>query len=97
MRPFVLTLEAEADINEIWEYIASDNLDAADRVREDFYSAMCRLIEMPFMGHVREDLTSRPLRFWPVGSYLVIYHIGDHRIEIVCVLHGQRDIPTILG
>jgi plasmid stabilization system protein ParE len=97
VRPFVLTLEAEADVCNIWEYIASDNMDAADRVREDLYEAIHQLQHMPFMGHTREDLTSRPVRFWPVGVYLIVYQIGDDRIEIVRVLHGQRDIPTILG
>jgi plasmid stabilization system protein ParE len=32
MSQFVLHPEAYTDLNEIWEYIAADNLDAADRV-----------------------------------------------------------------
>jgi plasmid stabilization system protein ParE len=35
MTAFVLHPEAYADLDEIWEYIADDNLDAADRVRRD--------------------------------------------------------------
>jgi len=33
MNRFVLHPEAYTDLSEIWEYIAGDNLDAADRVR----------------------------------------------------------------
>ncbi len=31
MSGYVLSAEAEFDLDEIWEYIAIDNLDAADR------------------------------------------------------------------
>ena len=31
--------EAESDIDEIWEYIAADNVTAADRIIADFHQA----------------------------------------------------------
>jgi len=37
MSEFVLHPQAYADLDEIWEYIAGDSLDAADRVREEIY------------------------------------------------------------
>lgn len=48
------------------------------------------------MGHLREDLTDKPVLFWPVGSYLVIYNPVRKPIEIVRVLHGRRDLPRLL-
>ena len=38
MGGFKLSPEALSDIEEIWEYIANDNLDAADRVRDEIFS-----------------------------------------------------------
>jgi plasmid stabilization system protein ParE len=35
MNRFVLHPEAYTDLEEIWEYIAADSLDAADRMREE--------------------------------------------------------------
>ena len=32
MKGFVLTTRAKQDVNEIWGYIADDNIEAADRV-----------------------------------------------------------------
>jgi plasmid stabilization system protein ParE len=32
MKSFVLTPRAENDLNQIWDYIAEDNIEAADRV-----------------------------------------------------------------
>jgi len=37
MSKFVLHPEAGADLNEIWDYIAADNLGAADRVLEEIH------------------------------------------------------------
>ena len=50
----------------------------------------------PGLGHVREDLTGRPLKFWPVYSYLVVYDPETKPIQIIRVLHGMRDIEDIL-
>jgi plasmid stabilization system protein ParE len=50
----------------------------------------------PALGHVREDLTAQPLRFWTVGVYLVIYRAERTPIEIVAVTRGGRDIPRLL-
>ena len=32
MKGFILTPAAKQDLNEVWEYIANDNIEAADRV-----------------------------------------------------------------
>jgi plasmid stabilization system protein ParE len=37
MSEFVLHPDAVKDLEEIWEYIAADSLDSADRVREELY------------------------------------------------------------
>jgi plasmid stabilization system protein ParE len=34
MKPLILTPRAEQDVNDIWTYIADDNVEAADRVPE---------------------------------------------------------------
>jgi plasmid stabilization system protein ParE len=43
MKPFVLTPRAEQDLNEIWEYIADDNVEAADRVLRALERAIRKL------------------------------------------------------
>jgi plasmid stabilization system protein ParE len=40
MKPFILTPLAEQDVNDIWAYIADDNIEAADRVLEALERAM---------------------------------------------------------
>jgi len=48
------------------------------------------------MGHVREDLTPRSVRFWPLYNYLVVYRPDTKPLQILRVLSGYRDIAKIL-
>lgn len=96
MSRYVLARAVEADLDAIWEYIAEDNLDAADRWIERLFDAFERLATHPGMGHTREDLTALPLLFWVVGAYLVLYRRQPEQIEIVAVTQGSRDIPAFL-
>jgi plasmid stabilization system protein ParE len=97
MNRYVLSVAAEFDFDEIWEYIAQDNLDAADRWIGKLFDAFQLLAQTPAIGHKREDLTPFPVLFWPVGAYLILYRVQKSRIEIVAVTQGARDIPTFLS
>ena len=86
----------ELDLDEIWEYIAADNIEAADLWIAKLFDAFEVLGRTPGVGHRREDLTPYPVLFWPLGPYLVIYHAERRPIEIVGVTQGSRDIPAFL-
>jgi plasmid stabilization system protein ParE len=68
-----LTPRARSDVDRITDFIAEDNVEAALRVHDALEQAFQHLAEMPALGHAREDLTDRPLKFWSVHSYLVVY------------------------
>ena len=88
--------EAERDLDEIWDFIADDNLPAADRVTEDIIADIEALVSAPHIGHRRPDLTSRPLRFWSVRNYLVAYAPDERPLWIVAVIHGSRS-PRVMA
>jgi antitoxin ParD1/3/4/toxin ParE1/3/4 len=94
--PYVLTREAQAHIDEIGAYIAQDSVDAALKVYDALQEAFELLAERPALGHSREDLTDRPLRFWSVFSYLVVYDPESQPLTIIAVLHGARDVEKLL-
>ena len=96
MNDYIFHPEAMADLDEVWEYIAKGNLNAADAVLEQFREVISGLVKMPFQGHSRPDLTSRPLRFWRVHSYLIAYAPDEHPLLIVAILHGRRS-PKVLA
>jgi plasmid stabilization system protein ParE len=60
---YALHPEAFSDLDEIRDYIARQNPDAADRVITEIFDAIRKLVPFPNQGHRRPDLTSRPLRF----------------------------------
>ena len=88
--------EAQLDLLAIWEYIAHDNVDAADRVEQEIEQAVSMLARNPKLGHLRRDLTSTPVRFWPVYSYLIIYDPATRPLEVVRILSGYRDVAALL-
>ena len=63
MSSYRFTPQAIDDLFEIWSYIASDDLDAANRVEEAIHVASAFLADTPLAGRIREDLTVLPLRF----------------------------------
>jgi len=77
--------DAAADLEEIWEFIAQDSIDAADRVLAEIHEVLHTLASSPRIGHWRPDLTSQPLRFHVASDqYLIAYApdetpILDHR------------------
>lgn len=79
MKKYVLSAAAELDLEAIWEYIAEDNIDAADQWIGKLFAAFETIEQTPGIGHTREDLTSFPVRFWPVGAYLVLYRVLNKR------------------
>lgn len=91
-----LTERAEADVDAIADFIAGDNVDAAVKVVLALEDAFVLLASRPGIGHTREDLTDRPLKFWSVYSYLVVYDPSGDPLTIVAVLHGARDVAEIL-
>jgi plasmid stabilization system protein ParE len=96
MSAFVLSAEALQDLQDIWDFIASDNAAAADKLENEFFEAFGLLAQRPRMGHTRSDLTTRDVLFWPVGSYLIVYRKAPAALEIIGILHGARDVPEVI-
>jgi toxin ParE1/3/4 len=96
MKAYVLSTGADLDLDEIWEYIAQDNIAAADRWIDKLFDAFDKLARSPGMGHKRGDLTAYPVLFWQVSAYLILYRVQKEFIEIVAVTQGARDIPSFL-
>ena len=97
MRRYTLSPEAKADIREIRVYLKHEaGPRAVKAVLEKIVAAFVLLSRTPGAGHTREDLTTAPVRFWAVFSYLIVYNPAARPIEIVRVLHGYREVDAIL-
>jgi toxin ParE1/3/4 len=88
--------EAYEDLDEIRDYIAQHNPDAADRVITEIFNAIRALDQFPHQGHRRPDLSSRPLRFILVRDYLIAYAPDEKPLWVVAVIHGRRS-PRVMA
>lgn len=90
------TTRAEADLFEIWDYIAADRVSAADRVIAEFNQKFLLLAANPELGRERSEL-SAGIRSLTFNNYVIFYRAIPSGIEIVRILHGARHIEDFLG
>lgn len=94
---FQFTAVARLDLLEIWNYLADEaSLDVADKVLNDIEGGIRALVRRAGLGHRRPDLTDRPLLFYLVHSYLIVYRERSKPLAIVRVLHAARDVKQLL-
>ena len=56
MKSVKLAPAAEGDLEDIWLYIAADNIDAADETVERIVDSAMRLGQMPHVGRLRDEV-----------------------------------------
>jgi len=93
---FALHSEAIRDVDDIHQYINRFNFNSANRMLEEVLRAFESLSLFPHQGHRRPDLTSRPLRFKVVRSYLIAYAPDKKPIWIVALLDGRTN-PRVIA
>jgi len=93
-----VSAEAEAELDEIWLYVATESGDAdtAQRLINSITDHFFILSKRPHMGR-RRDHDLRPgLRSLSVGAYVIIHRIEGRDVLILHVYHGRRDLKTLL-
>jgi toxin ParE1/3/4 len=92
---FILTPQAERDLEDIWLYIAQDNPRAADKLLDRIETQCQLLASHPQLGRARDDI-AQGLRHHPLSNYLILYRTVPQGVEIVRVAHGARNILDLL-
>jgi plasmid stabilization system protein ParE len=81
MSQFVLHPGAIQDLNEIWEYVASDSPDAADQFVEEIYQTIQSLVPFPFV----RAFPSRSYKpSTPLSGGAGVHHCLRARGETLC-------------
>jgi len=64
----------------------------------EFVESFRFLVRTPGAGHKREDLAQdRPILFWPMRDYLILYKPSTDPLQILMIIRGSRDLPKIIG
>jgi toxin ParE1/3/4 len=95
MLDLIISSKAEADLIDIWLYIAEDQPINADRFLDKLNEAARSLAETPGMGVSRPSL-SEGLRCFPTGNYILFYRVKPAELEIVRVLSASRDVDNFM-
>lgn len=90
MLTLIKSPKAEADLIDIWLYIAEDQTVNADRLMDRLNDMACLLAETSDMGVDRSSLCLG-LKSFPVGSYILYYRVNGLELELVRVLSASRD------
>jgi plasmid stabilization system protein ParE len=94
---YYLSPAAEQDIDDVINYLAQENVESAHAFLDAVYGAMEMIAENPDIGHLRDDLTIKPVKFWPFKWHYLIIYTPTSPIDIVRVLSGHRDIINLIG
>jgi plasmid stabilization system protein ParE len=87
--------EAQQDIHEIDDWLVEHfGPGFADRTQAKLYDTFDRLTEFPQMGQLRPDLEGRPVRFFFLKPYWIVYQPGTPLL-IHRVYHAARDLNRL--
>ena len=90
------TAEAQRWLEDIFEYIASENPSAASEVIEGIFQRAQILLEFPESGY-RYEPRPENVRVLLYGHYRIAYVVRtDSNIDILGVFHGALDIDRYL-
>ena len=97
MRSYVVALEAESDLRQIWRYLLGEaGLAVANRIQGELVDAFEGLADVSGKSHWRSDLTNFDVFFFSVYQYMIVYR-RTKIVEVVGVVHGKRDVKRLPG
>lgn len=98
MKGYRLSVPAQEDLNGIFDYYFEEAGHGVAREMEaEFLGAFRTIARNQGIGHKRQDLAgNRPLLFWLVRDYLILYRTLGGSVEIVMIVHGSRDVARLI-
>jgi toxin ParE1/3/4 len=96
----ILTPQAREDVKQIAAYIKEDSPQTSMAFRQTLENIYELLVEVPEIGTARNfhNPEMKGLRMLPVrqfDKYLIFYRSTPEGLEIVRVIHGARDLPSL--
>jgi len=89
------TEPAVGQLHHIFEYIAVDNVQAADKTVRKIYDAIHRTARLPYTGRVGRIPGTREICVAGT-SYVVAYKIVEKAIHVLAIIHGAQQWPNSL-
>ena len=94
MRTCLISSEASKDLDQIFDYFASNNVEAGENFVIAFEKKCEKLLQFPKMGKSYKDIEPS-LRGVPLDNYIILYRLMDNGVEIVRVVSGYRNLEYL--
>ena len=78
-------------MDSIWDYIAQNNLRAADNLIDQLWQRFRLLAENPQLGELQPLLAEGTFRRHVFGNYVTYYQPRSEDIAVIRVLYGALD------
>lgn len=93
----VVTAPARRDLREIGRFIAQDNPMRAKSFVRELQASARQLGDMPSGFPVLDGFARQGVRRRAHGTYLIFYQVEGDRVLVLRVLHGARDVKSVLN
>jgi toxin ParE1/3/4 len=96
MSRYAINVLASRDLSEVADYFAETNVEVGERFFREFNSKCQQLVSFPRSG--KSYGVIRPeLRGLSLEGYIIFYRILDDEIEILRVVSGRRNLPSLFS
>ena len=94
-----LAPRAEADLDEIWYYVAKEtgSMETANRLIDTLTERFLVLASFPYLGRSREDDFGPGYRSLAAGEFVMVYCIENQDVLILRVVYGRRDLERLFN
>ena len=91
------TSRAEADLEEIGDYIAADNPIAAERWVHKLMAQAQKAANAPFAGRMVPEIRMDGVRETFLRTYRIVYLVVGDTVVVLTVFEGHRLLPRNLN
>ena len=96
MTEYIIAPDAVRDLEEISTYYATHNIEAGEKLLDEF-EARCRyLVSFPKIGKSYRSIRS-DLRGISFSGYIIFYRVSERVVEILRVVSGSRDLEALFA
>lgn len=92
-RELIISEEAEADLEDIWDYIADDSPLNADHFIGEIYRKCLNITVLDGIGRPRDELADGLFSI-PQKKFMIFFLRNDECVSIARILRASRDIEA---
>jgi toxin ParE1/3/4 len=94
MKRYFINIIASRDLMAISDYFYSFNIEAGEKFFRDFNQKCGQLAAFPNLGKSYTEI-QLDLRGIPLANYIIFYRLIEDGVEIMRVVSGKRDLPSL--